>query len=114
MTDQAAENTDRELYREPKGDLPSDYYASHVYVTDLGTIGMCVGGKCRSQSIANWMRDADVADRTALAGALVVRLTTERDDALAIVERVKALCDEHAQIGFVTVEVVNAALEVTP
>lgn len=58
MSEQPAKNTDRELYREPKGDLPSDYYANSVHVTEDGRIGMSVGGTVTTLPIAEWHRHA--------------------------------------------------------
>lgn len=52
--DRPALNTDRELYREPKGDLPSDYYANSLHVTIDGRIGMDVGGNVYCMPIRDW------------------------------------------------------------
>jgi hypothetical protein len=57
---QVALNTDRELYREPKGDLPSDYYANSLHVTAQGHIGMNVGGTVVALPIEEWHRLAQV------------------------------------------------------
>lgn len=58
MNDQPAANTDRELYREPAGDLPSDYYAPSVHVTADGRIGMNVGGTVMVMPIREWFERA--------------------------------------------------------
>lgn len=55
--DQAAENTDRELYREPDRGCGS-FYANSVFLTKDGAIGMDVGGRVIVQPIAAWHADA--------------------------------------------------------
>lgn len=54
----AAANTDRELYREDKGDPAGSYYENSVFVTADGRIGMNVGGRVIVQEIADWQEDA--------------------------------------------------------
>ena len=46
----AAQNTDRELWRE----TPGDYYADSLYVTEGGGIGMNVGGFVIVLPIREW------------------------------------------------------------
>lgn len=58
MNDQPSPNTDRELYREPKGDLPSDYYAPSIHVTQDGLIGINVGGTVLTMPIREWFERA--------------------------------------------------------
>jgi hypothetical protein len=50
----AAENTDRELWRE----RPDDYYADSIHVTAQGGIGINVGGHVIVMSIQDWHRHA--------------------------------------------------------
>lgn len=107
-----AANTDRELYREPKGDLPSDYYANSLHVTQQGTIGMNVGGLVITLPIAKWHEaaanllsqptadEAEGDEREALADVLLASwakqgglhppLETDRPDALEDAGRVLA------------------------
>ena len=47
-------NTDRELWREPKGDLPSDYYADSIHVTEQGGIGINCGGTVYVRTLREW------------------------------------------------------------
>jgi hypothetical protein len=49
-----AENTDTELFREPKGDLPGDYYAPSLHKTRDGRIGINVGGIVYVLSLREW------------------------------------------------------------
>jgi hypothetical protein len=49
-TDQAVQNTDRELWREKEG----DYYSPNLFVTSEGGIGMNVGGYCIVMPIKEW------------------------------------------------------------
>lgn len=55
MSEVAYANTNRELWRAPKGDLPSDYYAPSVYVTEGGRIGFSVGGYCVERTPREWL-----------------------------------------------------------
>jgi len=48
--EQAAKNTDRELWREP----PGDYYANRIFVTEGGGIGIDVGGFVIVKPLADW------------------------------------------------------------
>lgn len=50
MTDQAAANTDRELWRE----RPGDFYADSLHVTEGGGIGMNVGGYVIVKPLKGW------------------------------------------------------------
>jgi hypothetical protein len=53
---QAALNTDRELYRE-KSELPADpdnYYAPSLHVTKEGGIGINVGGYVIVKTLREW------------------------------------------------------------
>ena len=54
MSDQAYENTDRELYREPSEIEGMSYYSNSVHVTKDGKIGMNVGGLVVVMPIAEW------------------------------------------------------------
>lgn len=59
MSDIAA-NTDTELFREPKGDLPSEYYANSLHKTADGRIGIDVGGNVWVMTLAEWHKAAEV------------------------------------------------------
>lgn len=50
MSDEAANNTDRELWREREG----DYYADSLFVTETGGIGINCGGFCFVKPIREW------------------------------------------------------------
>jgi hypothetical protein len=53
MTDEkAAENTDRELWRERDG----DYYADSLFVTESGGIGINCGGTVIVRPLREWFR----------------------------------------------------------
>ncbi len=53
MTQQAAANTDRELYREPdKGN--GSFYSDSIHVTAGGGIGINVGGTVIVRSLKTW------------------------------------------------------------
>ena len=41
--DEACQNTDRELFREPDETGNGDYYSNSLHVTEKGAIGMNVG-----------------------------------------------------------------------
>ena len=49
-----AQNTDRELWREPHPDPPGSYYANSIHVTAQGGIGINVGGTVRVLTLAQW------------------------------------------------------------
>jgi len=55
MSDNATQNTDRELWREP----PGDYYANSIHVTTGGGIGINVGGKVYVKPLKDWHALAD-------------------------------------------------------
>lgn len=58
MIEQAAENTDREIWRR-EGNDPSDpdnYYQPSIHVTKEGAIGIDVGGYVYVKSIEEWHR----------------------------------------------------------
>ena len=55
MSDNATQNTDRELWREP----PGDYYANSIHVTAGGGIGINVGGKVYVKPLKDWHALAD-------------------------------------------------------
>lgn len=50
MSDQAYQNTDRELWRECDG----DYYAHSIHVTDHGGIGINCGGHVIVAPLKSW------------------------------------------------------------
>jgi hypothetical protein len=52
-TESPAQNTDRELYREPDAGNGS-FYSDSVFVTEGGAIGMNVGGSVIVKSIRAW------------------------------------------------------------
>lgn len=54
MTDKAALNTDRELFREDTGEMAGNYYENSVHATADGRIGMSVGGRMVVLPIAEW------------------------------------------------------------
>lgn len=55
MSDNAALNTDRELYRKGGGDGNGmSYYEPSIHVTEHGAIGMNVGGHVITTSIRGW------------------------------------------------------------
>lgn len=62
MDDQACENTDRELYREPDETGNGDYYCNSLHVTDSGSIGMNVGGMVHVMPIRDWWELANEAN----------------------------------------------------
>lgn len=68
----AAQNTDRELWREHEG----DYYSPSLFVTQGGGIGINVGGLCIVKPIREWHMQARTVPDTA-RGA-------EQEQALAI------------------------------
>lgn len=79
-----AENTDRELYREPKGDLPSDYYAPYVFVTRGGKIGMAVDGLVYTAPIRDWHREYRMGLYGAGTGLSSFREALEEIDAIDV------------------------------
>ena len=50
MTDQPAQNTDREIWRK----VPGDYYSPSIHVTEDGRIGIEVGGHVIVRSVEMW------------------------------------------------------------
>ena len=50
MAEQAAKNTDREIWRE----FPDDYYSPSIHVTQFGVIGINVGGLVYVRKIDVW------------------------------------------------------------
>jgi hypothetical protein len=58
MNERAAQNTDRELWRE----LHGDYYANSIHVTEGGGIGINVGGKVFVKPLAEWHKLAAAAE----------------------------------------------------
>lgn len=56
MPEMAAKNTDRELYRENTGNEAGSFYENSLHVTELGNIGMNVGGHVFVHSIDEWHR----------------------------------------------------------
>jgi hypothetical protein len=71
----AAENTDRELYREPDKTGAGDYYSNSLHVTEGRGVGINVGGLVFVKTLAEWH-------------ALAVKFEpiNWRDDPAAIVE----------------------------
>ena len=60
MSDQEAENTDRELWREREG----DYYADKLFVTKGGGIGMDCAGHVKVRPVRTWHEmDATIAEQ---------------------------------------------------
>jgi hypothetical protein len=53
--DMAAENTDREIYRERE----DDYYADSIHVTAAGGIGLNVGGEVVVKPLRDWFALAE-------------------------------------------------------
>lgn len=53
MTERAAKNTDRELYREPDQGNGS-FYSDSIHVTEGGGIGMNCGGTVYVMPIRRW------------------------------------------------------------
>ena len=49
----AAQNTDRELYREP-GDWRGDFYSDSIHVTESGAIGIDCGGYVFVKPLREW------------------------------------------------------------
>lgn len=69
MTDRAAKNTDRELYREPdKGD--GSFYSDSIHVTRDGGIGINVGGSVFVKPLREWHRLAALEQKRTGTGAL--------------------------------------------
>jgi hypothetical protein len=56
MTDQAAENTDRELWRGPKDVNGDTAYADSIHVTREGSIGISVAGHVIVLPLREWHR----------------------------------------------------------
>ena len=54
--DNAAINTDRELWRE----VPDDYYSPSVFVTENGSIGINVGGNCLTAYVREWHKAGQI------------------------------------------------------
>ena len=50
MTNEACENTDREIWRK----VPGDYYAPSIHVTAEGNIGINVGGTVIVAPVETW------------------------------------------------------------
>jgi hypothetical protein len=50
MSEKAAKNTDRELFRE----IENDYYSPSIHVTENGSIGINVAGSVIVKSISEW------------------------------------------------------------
>lgn len=48
--DDAAKNTDVEIWRETEG----DYYSPSIFVTEQGGIGINVGGHCAVKPVCDW------------------------------------------------------------
>lgn len=59
MTDQAAANTDRELWRE----RPGDFYADSLLVTINNGIGLNVGGTVIVKPIREWHKEGAKAEK---------------------------------------------------
>jgi hypothetical protein len=57
MSDQAAKNTDRELWRKGDGDGNGmSYYEPSIHVTEQGGIGVNVGGTVFVMPVEEWHR----------------------------------------------------------
>jgi len=54
MDDNAAQNTDTELYREPDQTGNGDYYSPNLFLTKEGNIGINVGGLVIVRSLREW------------------------------------------------------------
>ena len=80
---QAAENTDREIWREREG----DYYADSIHVTQQGGIGINCGGHVIQMPVQDWHRLASTTAQTGAVQKLVEALesikeaTSAEDDA---------------------------------
>ena len=57
---QAAQNTDREIWREREG----DYYADSIHVTAQGSIGINCGGTVIVKPVREWHKEAIAALRS--------------------------------------------------
>ena len=66
MSDNAGQNTDRELWRE----APGDYYANSIHVTTGGGIGINVGGMVHVKPLKDWHA---LAERAACDPEIVAR-----------------------------------------
>lgn len=67
---QAAENTDREIWREREG----DYYADSIHVTQQGGIGINCGGHVIQMPVRDWHRLASTTAQTEAVQTLVEAL----------------------------------------
>jgi len=61
--DDAALNTDRELYREPDKNGIGDYYCHSIHVTKEGGIGINVGGFVIVKTLREWFHLVPEEDR---------------------------------------------------
>lgn len=76
MTEHAAKNTDRELYREPdKGN--GTFYSDSIHVTEGGGIGMNCGGHVIVMPISGWHAAAKLARGPVGEEPLTARLEKE-------------------------------------
>ncbi|MAN86398.1 MAG: hypothetical protein CL555_05910 [Algoriphagus sp.] len=64
---QAAENTDREIWREREG----DYYADSIHVTQQGRIGINCGGHVIQMPVRDWHRLASTTAQSEAVQKLV-------------------------------------------
>ena len=53
-TERVAENTDRELWREPTDQIGHEYYQPSIHVTATGGIGINVGGFVFVKTLRAW------------------------------------------------------------
>ena len=113
-----AANTDRELFREPKGDYPSEYYAPHVFTTLTGLIGMSADGTGHVQSLRAWMHAADLFGALANAEQHASWTTYAEEQHAEILRlrealaQVKEICDDAEDLGlWLTVSRIRAAIE---
>ena len=67
-------NTDRELWREPRRDEPSDFYCNSIHVTEKGGIGIDVGGRVFVKTLAEWHRLAEqISQQREKIAALMIK-----------------------------------------
>ena len=78
---QAAENTDREIWREREG----DYYADSIHVTQQGRIGINCGGHVIQMPVRDWHRLASTTAQSEAVQKLVeaVQREAKKADELA-------------------------------
>ena len=84
MSDRAAQNTDRELWRK----IPGNYYSPSIHVTEQGAIGINVGGTVYVMPVENWHallgRLAAVEKELAIINKLntekIIRLSEQADE----------------------------------